>query len=66
MSFNYRKINCVPLNAIAGFIKIAVISPRYVNIQAMVKIIKTQTILVVAITANISFEKIIPSKRNNT
>ena len=50
----------LPLNMI-GFIKIVPISPKNTNIQTLIKIIKTQKILVADVTANIVFEKTIPS-----
>ena len=46
----------LPLNTIS-FIKIVVISPRYINIKTLVKMIKNQKVIVVCVTANILFEK---------
>ena len=44
-----------------GVIKIALISSRYIKMQTLVKMSKTQKSLVVRVTANIQFGQIILS-----
>ena len=43
------------------FIEIVVISPGYINIQIWVNMTKSEKILLVGVTANLLFEKIILS-----
>ena len=46
----------LPLSTI-GFVKTAVKSPRYINIETLVKMIKPQKVIVVTVTVNLTFDK---------
>lgn len=69
LSFNYHKVSIklensqttmMVLNMI-GVIKIALISSRYIKMQTLVKMLKTQKSLEDRVTANIQFGQIILS-----
>ena len=69
LSFNYHKVSIkldnsqttmMLLNMI-GVIKIALISSRYIEMQTLVKMLKTRKSLVVRVTANTKFGQIILS-----
>lgn len=69
LSFNYHKVSIkldnsqttmMLLNMI-GVIKIALISSRYIEMQTLVKMLKTRKSLVVRVTANTQFGQIILS-----
>lgn len=69
LSFNYHKVSIKVDNSqttmmllnMIGAIKIALISSRYIEMQTLVKMLKTQKSLVVRVTANIQFGQIILS-----
>ena len=69
LSFNYHKVSIkldnsqttmMLLNMI-GVIKIVFISSRYIEMQTLVKMLKTRKSLVVRVTANTQFGQIILS-----
>lgn len=69
LSFNYHKVSIkldnsqttmMLLNMI-GVIKIPLISSRYIEMQTLVKMLKTRKSLVVRVTANTQFGQIILS-----
>ena len=69
LSFNYHKVSIkldnsqitmMLLNTI-GVIKIPLISSRYIEMQTLVKMLKTRKSLVVRVTANTQFGQIILS-----
>ena len=69
LSFNYHKVSIkldnsqttmMLLNMI-GVIKIALISSKYIEMQTLVKMLKTRKSLVVRVTANTQFGQIILS-----
>lgn len=69
LSFNYHKVSIKVDNSqttmmllnMIGAIKIALISSRYIEMQTLVKMLKTQKSLVVRVTANTQFRQIILS-----